>query len=294
MKPTPVETLFPVGFPLDLRRTLSPLGGRFLDDGWWRPARTPIGPATLHLRRGAEGIVASAWGDGASWLLDRVPCLIGSDDRPEDFVTSHPLVSGLARRHRGFRFGATGLVWEALVIAIVAQKVAGKEAGHSLKQLARRFSEPAPGPKNLRLPPDPEPMAASPYWEYHTLGIERRRADVLRRAAGEATRIQQLAEARSPVAASRLKRLRGVGEWTAAETVAISHGDPDAVSVGDYHLKNVVAWHLTGRPRGTDEEMLRLLEPFRPHRGRVIRLLETRGGAPAFGPRQPLRSFTDR
>ena len=79
-----------------------------------------------------------------------------------------------------------------------------------------------------------------------------------------------------------------------AETVAVSHGDADAVSVGDYHLKNVVAWHLAGRPRGTDEEMVALLEPFRPHRGRVIRLLETLGGAPAFGPRQPLRSFTDR
>lgn len=294
MTPTPVRTLVPVWFPLDLRRTLRPLGGRFLDDGWWRPARTPAGTATLHLVRGPEGVVASAWGEGASWLLDRVPQLVGSADHPEDLLTDHPLVSELARRHRGFRFGATGLVWEALVIAIVAQKVAGKEAGRSLKQLSRRFSEPAPGPRSLLLPPDPQAMAAAPYWEYHTLGIEKRRADVLRRAAGEAMRIQQLAESPTPAVATWLRRLRGVGKWTAAETVAVSHGDADAVSIGDYHLKNVVAWHLTGRPRGTDEEMLSLLEPFRPHRGRVIRLLETLGGAPAFGPRQPLRSFTDR
>jgi 3-methyladenine DNA glycosylase/8-oxoguanine DNA glycosylase len=79
-----------------------------------------------------------------------------------------------------------------------------------------------------------------------------------------------------------------------AETVAVSHGEADAVSVGDYHIKNTVAWHLTGRPRGSDEEMLELLEPFRPHRGRVIRLLETAGWAPRFGPRMPLRSVADR
>ncbi|MGA7272573.1 MAG: DNA-3-methyladenine glycosylase 2 family protein [Acidimicrobiia bacterium] len=281
-------------FPLDLRPTLRPLGGRFLDDGWWRPARTPLGPATLRLRRSQEGLLASAWGEGAAWLLDRVPLLVGSADHPEGLVTDHPLVSDLARRHRGSRFGATGLVWEALVVAIVAQKVTGKEAGRSLKGLGRRFSEEAPGPRSLRLPPDPEPMAQAPYWDYHTLGIEKRRADVLRAAAGEARRIQRLAASSPEEAAAWLRHLRGVGEWTAAETVAVSHGDADAVSVGDYHLKNVVAWHLSGKPRGTDEEMLALLEPFRPHRGRVIRLLETRGGAPAFGPRQPLRSFTDR
>lgn len=291
---TPVETLIPVGFPLDLRRTLRPLGGRFLDDGWWRPARTPLGPAILQLRRLREGVVAAAWGEGATWLLQRTPRLIGVDDHPEDLRTDHPVVGELARRHRGFRFGATGLVWEALVIAVVAQKVTGKEAGRSLRGLYGKFSQPAPGPKSLRLPPDPEPLARAPYWEYHTLGIEKRRAEVIRRAAAEATRIQLLAEASSGEAAQWLRRLRGVGEWTVAETVAVSHGDADAVSVGDYHLKNVVAWHLSGRPRGTDEEMVRLLEPFRPHRGRVVRLLETLGGAPAFGPRQPLRSFTDR
>ena len=73
--------------------------------------------------------------------------------------------------------------------------------------------------------------------------------------------------------------------------MVVSHGDADAVSVGDFHLKNVVAWHLAGRPRGTDEEMMDLLAEFKPQRGRVVRLLETLGHAPAFGPRMPIRSF---
>jgi 3-methyladenine DNA glycosylase/8-oxoguanine DNA glycosylase len=73
----------------------------------------------------------------------------------------------------------------------------------------------------------------------------------------------------------------------------VAFGDADAVSVGDYHLKNVAAWHLAGEARGTDERMLELLEPFRPFRGVVMRLLGFAGAAPRFGPRMPLRGFQE-
>ena len=63
-------------------------------------------------------------------------------------------------------------------------------------------------------------------------------------------------------------------------------GDPDAVSVGDFHLPNVVAFALAGEPRADDARMLELLEPWRGHRARVIRLLEASGiQAPKYGPR---------
>jgi 3-methyladenine DNA glycosylase/8-oxoguanine DNA glycosylase len=78
----------------------------------------------------------------------------------------------------------------------------------------------------------------------------------------------------------------GVGEWTAAETAQRALGDPDAVSVGDYHIHDVVVHALTGRPRGDDAEMLRLLEPWRGQRQRIVRLIELSGVAkPRFGPR---------
>jgi 3-methyladenine DNA glycosylase/8-oxoguanine DNA glycosylase len=135
-------------------------------------------------------------------------------------------------------------------------------------------------------------MSAAPYWRYHTLHLERRRAEVLRSLAAERRRIDGLAGQPAAVSADVLAALPGVGRWTVAETLAVSHGDPDQVPVGDFHLKNVVTHHLTGRDRGTDGEMLELLEPFRPHRGRVIRLLELLGQAPAFGPRSPARNIT--
>lgn len=282
-----------VSGPLDLRRTLAPLGGYFRPDGWWKPMRTLDGPASVHLRRSGSLVESRAFGPGATTALDLVPGLIGTYDDPSSLVTDHPLVSQLVRRHPGWRFGRTGLVFEALLNAIVAQKVTGKEAGRSTRSLVRKFSEPAPGPEPLLLPADPQRLAEAPYHEFHPLGIEQRRADTIRRAARDSKRIERLASSSPAESRTYLERLPGIGVWTSAETVAVSHGDADAVAVGDFHLKHLVGWHLTGQPRGTDEEMLALLEPFRPHRGRVVRLLETLGHEPAFGPRMPLRSIVE-
>jgi 3-methyladenine DNA glycosylase/8-oxoguanine DNA glycosylase len=72
----------------------------------------------------------------------------------------------------------------------------------------------------------------------------------------------------------------------------VAYGDPDVVTVGDYHLPHLVSWALAGEPRGTDERMLELLEPFAGNRGRVVALLALAGlGAPRFGPHMPIRSF---
>ena len=280
-----------IDFPLSLRATLAPLGGYFRPDGWWAPMRTPEGPATLHIRRSGNAVEATCYGPGESWAMQTAPGIIGLDDRPEEFHTDHPLVKELHRRNRGLRMGRTGRLFDPLLIAIVAQKVTGREAGSGMKQLARAYSSWAPGPLPLRLPPDPEALASATYFDLHPLGIEKRRADTIHRAAADAARIERLSAVSATEARSYLERVRGIGVWTSAETVAVSHGDSDAVSVGDFHLKNQVAWHLTGRPRGTDEEMMKLLEEFRPHRGRVVRLLETLGHAPAFGPRMPIRSI---
>jgi 3-methyladenine DNA glycosylase/8-oxoguanine DNA glycosylase len=292
-----VEILtIPIDFRLDLRRTLSYLPGYFRPDGWWRPTRTEDGPATIHVRRSGAGVEGRAFGPGASKALESLWGLIGGDDRPEDLQTDHPLISELGRRHPGLRMGKTASIFEALTIAIITQKVTGKEAGHGLKMLRRRFADLAPGPvpaggAPLRLPPDPVRLAGATYFVLHPLGIEKRRADTLLRAARQADHIEALRGVGPAEARTWLERIPGIGPWTSAETVAVSHGDPDALSVGDYHLKNLVAWHFTGRPRGTDEEMVDLLEQFRPQRGRVARLISLLGHAPAFGPRQPLRSF---
>jgi 3-methyladenine DNA glycosylase/8-oxoguanine DNA glycosylase len=284
----------PVNGPLDLRATLRPLHGLFGRDGWWFPARTPDGPGSIRLSRPTTGsIEAEAWGDGGPWMLERLDAIAGLEDDPRMFVTDDPVVSALHRSHLGWRFARTGLVFPYLVNAIVGQKVTGGEARAAMKGLTAEFGEPAPGPKrDLRLPPDPALMAAAPYWRYHEMHLEKRRADVLRRVSAHAVDIDRLGALGSSEAAASLLSFPGVGLWTVAKTLGPSHGDADQVEVGDFHLKHIVVHHLTGRARGTDEEMLELLEPFRPHRGRVVRLLHSLGAEPKFGPRVRVRDIT--
>lgn len=283
----------PIKGVLDLRRTLQPLHGRFADDGWWLTARTPEGPGSLRIRRTREEVAGEAWGEGSGWLLAHLGAISGLNDDPSRFETEDPIVSQLHRRHPGERFGRTDLVLDSLVVAVCGQKVTGSEAASAMRGLYQKFSDPAPGPDDrLQLPPDPERMAEAPYWVYHELHLEKRRADVLRRLATAREKIGSLAEVGSAEAAKLLGSFEGIGEWSVAKTLEVSHGDPDQVAVGDFHFKHMVVHHLAGRDRGTDEEMLELLEPFRPNRGRVIRLLHHLGHEPKFGPRMSRRDIT--
>lgn len=225
-------------------------------------------------------------------MLDGLGSIAGLEDDPASFETDHPLLADLHRCNPGWRFGKTSQVFPALIHAICGQKVTGQQAMAAVRGLRQRFGAPAPGPRGIRLPADARQMASAPYWVYHELHLEKRRADVLRRVAASAPEIDALAGVDTGTAAARLEAIPGVGVWTVAKTLSVSHGDPDQVEVGDFHLKHMVVHHLTGRPRGSDDEMLELLEPFRPHRGRVTRLLHTLGHEPSFGPRLAPKDFT--
>ncbi len=284
--------------PLDLATTLGPLvhgrGDRTIRlerDEAWLAFRTVDGPATLRLRAlTPTRIEASAWGDGAGPAIDGAARLVGEDDHPELLTTRHPILRNLQRRHPGLRLPQTRRVFHALVPSVLEQKVTGTEAFRSYAALLRRYGMPAPGPGELLLPPPPATLAGLPYHAFHPLGVERRRADVIRRAAARAAWLDAATSAAE--ATKRLRALAGIGQWTAAEVVRAAFGDPDAVSVGDYHIPNTVAWALAGEPRGSDERMLELLEPYRGQRGRVQRLLEVgRITAPRRGPRMAPRSI---
>ena len=279
--------------PVDLRLTLGPLCRgrrdptmRLAGDECWRATRTPAGPASVRIRAIAGRLDVEAWGDGAGWALDNAPALLGLDDDDRGFAPRHPMVAELRRRLRGLRLCRSGAVSEALVPTILEQKVQGSEARRSYAGLTRHLGEPAPGPLPLLLPPSPSALAATPYYVLHRFNVERRRADTVRRVATVARRLDECPSLPLPDAYRRLQAVPGVGVWSAAEVAMIALGDADAVSVGDYHLPNDVAWAFAGEPRGDDARMLELLEPFRPHRGRVLRLLGAAGvHAPRFGPR---------
>lgn len=286
--------------PVDLGLTLRPfLRGRGdpcvredPDGSWWRATRTPDGPGTTRFVHTSDGIRAQAWGPGADRAMAAAPELLGLRDSLEGFDPQLGTVRDLHRRMPGLRISRSRAVFEALVPTILEQKVPGKEAGRAYRSLVLAFGEPAPGPGALRLPPTPDALARLPYFAFHPLGIERRRADTLRSAAARVDRLEEIVDAPIDEAYRRMLAFPGMGRWSAARVALVALGDADAVPLDDYHLPHVVAWALAGEARGTDARMLELLEPYAGHRGRVLRLLLAAGiEAPRFGPRMPLRSI---
>jgi len=295
--PPDVSATIPLPFPLDLDLTLGVLQRgpsdptiRFGEGEVWRAARTPKGPASQRLRLRGASLLSHAWGPGATWMIEHTAALVGFDDQPDAFQPENRLLADLHRHHPGLRLGRTGLVFQALLPTILEQKVPGVEAYASYAQLVRALGEPAPGESGLLLPPTPARLLATPYWAVHRFGIERRRFAVIQTAAARARRLEATAGMAPAEARRLLTTLPGIGPWSAAEVSVVAYGDPDAVSLGDYHLPHQVAWALAGEARGSETRMLELLEPYRGHRARVIRLL-TLGGiqAPRFGPRMRLR-----
>ena len=321
-------------FVVDVHRTLAVQGrGRgdptFRADAAgaiWRTSLTPDGPATIRVlparplpRAAGEDPVtlvrAQAWGPGAQWLLDALPGALGLYDDASGFEPdAHPVIKDAARRHPDLRLGRSGRLMEALVPAILEQKVVVLEAHRAWRILLWKYGTPPPGPapRGMRVFPDPRTWRRIPSWDWHRAGVEGVRAETIIRAASVADSLERLLTLPHEEADRKLQTIPGIGIWTSAEARQRAAGDPDAVSVGDYHLKNVVGWALAGKRRSTDEEMLALLEPFKGHRHRATRLIGlTRGngtasapkaagsgvsrygtgGPPRRGPRNPVRDY---
>ncbi|HEV7167705.1 MAG TPA: 3-methyladenine DNA glycosylase [Micrococcaceae bacterium] len=306
---------------------------RLAADRAWLAFNTPGGPATLLLRISDDGgspdfawpsrpatgygsaalaggnpsalgstVHARAWGPGATLALRGVPALLGRDDdwsgfdEPDFQATLPRLVTETRRRHRSLRLPATGRMIDAIIPAVLEQKVTTIEAKRGYRYLLRRFGQPAPGthpggpvPVGLTVPPTGAEWARIPSWEWHKAGVGPQRSATIMRALRSAAALERLAGLSAVDAAGKLQTISGIGRWTAAEVTQRTHGDPDAVAVGDYHLAAFVGWALIGKPVD-DDGMLELLEPWRGHRQRVVRMLGLSGfRKPMFGARMTIQ-----
>jgi 3-methyladenine DNA glycosylase/8-oxoguanine DNA glycosylase len=301
-------------FVLDLPRTLGVHARGRGDPAYqvtpdryvWRTALTPEGPGTLRVAPARPALAgtaaepapvtvvrAAAWGPGAAWLLRELPGMLGADDDRAGFAPAHPLLRELSARHPGVRVGRSGRVLEALVPAVLEQKVVGAEARRAWRYLLLKFGDPAPGPApaGMRVSPPPRTWCRIPSWEWHRAGVEGVRARTIIAAAEAAGRLEEIVTMPPADADRRLRSLPGIGVWTSAEVRQRACGDADAVSVGDYHLPSIVGWALAGR-RVDDAGMLELLAPYAGHRYRAARLVELAGiGPPRRGPRMSIRDY---
>jgi endonuclease III len=276
----------------------------------WRTSRTPFGPGTLRLTVGPGGtggltgggatqaadgstVLAWAWGPGATWLLACLPALLGADDDRTGFRPVHPLLAEMDRRYSHLRIGRTGRVFEALVPAVLEQKVVGAEARRAWRTLMLRFGElpPGPAPRGMRVFPPARTWARIPSWAWHRAGVEGVRARTVIGAAQVAARLEEIVAMTPAEADQRLRSLPGIGPWTSAEIRQRACGDADAVSVGDVHLPGAVGWALAGQ-KVDDAGMLELLAPYAGHRHRAARLVVLSGiWPPRHGPRMAPRDY---
>ncbi|WP_405498756.1 DNA-3-methyladenine glycosylase family protein [Nocardia sp. NBC_00511] len=288
--------------PVDLAATVFPLGRgsgdpchrRTPDGAHWHASRLPTGEVTYRLRQAdIHTVTAQAWGPGAPEFLDGLPAMLCLDEDLTTFTPEHPKIAEAHRLHPGLRMLRTGLVWEALVPAVLEQKVHTKTAHDSWRKLVWRYGTPAPGPapEGLRVMPDADTWRHIPSWVYHRANVGPQRSKTIVLAARIAEKLEAAATLGHADAAQRLRTVPGIGVWTAAEIAQRAFGDPDALSVGDFHLAATVGWTLLGHPID-DDAMVEYLEPLRPHRYRAVRLLGLAGFAhkPKFGPRTP---YTD-
>lgn len=283
--------------PTDLAATLRPLARGPFDptqqiaavrDGescaFWRTLRTSAGAATLRLADCGDHFRLQGWGPGAGAALASAPALLGAEDDDRGFDPVLPALVEANRTRRGWRLARTGRVFETLIPAVLEQKVITEQGQAAYRHLLRRFGEPAPGPVSdrMRVSPAPEVWRSIPSWAWHQAGVDPQRSRTVVRLAQRATAIDRLTARGAAQARAALCTLPGVGEWTAAETAQRALGDPDAVSVGDYHLSAQIGHALAGRDF-TDAQMLDALAPWAGHRFRAIRLIL------AAGPRRPRR-----
>lgn len=299
------------GGPFDLSQTIGTLlrghgdpSIRAAPDGFWLGFTTPSGPATLRLTTTgpqADPVIdAQAWGPGAAAAADSVPRMLGRDDdwsgfdEPDFHATLPRLVVQARRRNRAVRLPATGRLVDSLVPTILEQKVTVIEARRGYRYLMYRFGTPAPGagtlaPANLLVQPTPEQWLRVPSWEWHQAGVGPQRSATVMRVLRSAVALERLAALPAEEASAKLQTLPGIGAWTAAEVVQRTHGCPDSIAVGDYHLAAYVGAALTGR-RTDDAGMLRLLAPWAGHRQRVVRMIGLSGfRKPVFGPRMTIQ-----
>ncbi|TNM59630.1 DNA-3-methyladenine glycosylase 2 family protein [Streptomyces sp. NP160] len=284
--------------PTDLALTLSRLQHGRRDpthqtspDGVvWRTLNTAAGPATLALHQHGRVLTCRAWGPGAEPAVAAAPALLGGEDDPTGFEPRHPVLAAAHHRFPGLRLARTGDVFEALVGAVLSQRVEGTDANAAWTRLVTDLGAPTPGPAppGMRVFPSARAWAGLDQAAWRRAGVDVRRAATVQAAARVQPALERLAGRSGEQVDAALRTLQGVGAWTAAEVRQRALGDADAVSVGDFHLAAITGQVLAGRPFD-DAEMVEHLQPWRPHRHRVARLLYALGieSLPRRAPRRP-------
>lgn len=264
--------------PIHLRRTLALQAlGQFDPSAVWvgdtftKAFHTSSGLCAVRLSRVERGLKIEAEGEHAETVLAQLQSAVAEDDGYHAFAPDHDGILQHHRRNPGLRLLRVPWLFDIACSAVLQQRVRTTEAMAQWGKLCRRFGQCTTG--GLMAFPSPQTLSQVPLHTLQAMGIDPRRGRVLLALAREISMHPLRPDVTREYLAARVGRVPGIGPWTVATILGYGAGDTDAVPVGDLHLPHMVCYAFCGAMRGTDERMLELLEPYRPHRFRIIRLL---------------------
>ena len=264
--------------PVHLQRTFASqafgkydLSANWIDDTLSKVFSTSQGVCTVRISRVEGGILFAAEGDAAGAAVSQLAAAAEIDDGYSNFDPKHPALAAYQRQLLGLRLIRVPWLFDIACSAVLQQRVRSTDAMREWSSICSRFGQKAPNGQTAF--PSPATLSAAPLHDLQAIGIDPRRARTLLALAKEIRLHPLRPNMTHEQLRLRLSRIPGIGPWTVDMILGFGAADTDAVPVGDLYLPHLVSFALAGERRGTDERMLQLLEPFRPRRFRVIRLL---------------------
>jgi 3-methyladenine DNA glycosylase/8-oxoguanine DNA glycosylase len=262
--------------PLDFRKSfaLQALGlydpsARLQEGAFEKLIATPEGTGRIVARRTRTGIAIAATG-AAIPMAERWATHLPPRDAHTEFTPHDAFLRTFHREGRGLRLLRMPWIFDVACGAVLQQRVTFRDAMRGFRLLAQKHGEPIGERATF---PSPAKLSRLPTWVFPSLGIDPRRGAALRALAHEEASRDFLQNADHASLRKRLIAIPGIGPWTTEMILGFGAGDPDALPLGDLHLPHLVA-QAFGRGRwGSDELMVELLEPYRGHRFRVVRLI---------------------
>jgi 3-methyladenine DNA glycosylase/8-oxoguanine DNA glycosylase len=263
--------------PFDLRRSFA-LGRFGLYDPTAALGRSRLrkafstagGACVVEVEADARGVSFSAHGAGEREVADDLAGALATDDGRAAFVPSHPVLAKLHRANPGLRLLRVPWRFDVACSIVLQQRVTVREAWQQWRRIAVRYGELVDG---LRAFPSTDRVARMDSWRFQELGVDPKRARALVTLARDAHRRGTFGWTDAARVRKHLHAVRGIGPWTTEMTLGFGWGDADALPLADLHLPHLVAHALAREPRGSDERMVELLEPYRPQRFRAVRLI---------------------
>lgn len=230
-------------------------------------------------------------GPGTNWLQTHIFHLLGLHDDPSQFQPTGP-VRRLAQNNTGTHLSRKPVLFHRLIQIVLHQLVTWEEATQAWQTMVHRYGEPAPGDFGLLVGPTPETLRTLAYFDLVDCGVLPRQARLILNLAQEHRRIDLAWQKGDERLLAFLSQIPGIGDWTLQSLRGSVLGHADAVITGDYGLPHAVCWFFRRQERGSDEEMIELLEPYRGHRYRIQQLIMQAGiTAPRRGPKMPVRNW---